>query len=66
MVANGTAPCIPQSTEGSSFEPSVRKKILQKVSILHIFIIKLVAIYINNFRLIGQKVENVYIILLEG
>lgn len=31
MVANGTAPVIPQSTEGSSFEPSVRKKMLQKV-----------------------------------
>ncbi|XP_026809578.1 cytosolic 10-formyltetrahydrofolate dehydrogenase [Rhopalosiphum maidis] len=31
MVANGTAPVIPQSTEGSSFEPSVRKKALQKV-----------------------------------
>lgn len=31
MVANGTAPIIPQSTEGASFEPSVRKKILQKV-----------------------------------
>lgn len=31
MVASGTAPIIPQSTEGASFEPSVRKKILQKV-----------------------------------
>jgi len=30
-VANGLAPVIPQSTEGSSFEPSVRKKVLQKV-----------------------------------
>ncbi|XP_050428231.1 cytosolic 10-formyltetrahydrofolate dehydrogenase isoform X2 [Adelges cooleyi] len=31
MVANGTAPVIPQSTEGASFEPSIRKKLLQKV-----------------------------------
>jgi len=36
MVANGTAPVIPQSTEGSSFEPSVRKKALQKVSTAYI------------------------------
>lgn len=31
MVANGTAPKITQSTEGASFEPSLRKKDLQKV-----------------------------------
>ncbi|XP_050537434.1 cytosolic 10-formyltetrahydrofolate dehydrogenase [Daktulosphaira vitifoliae] len=31
MVADGTALVIPQSTEGSSFEPSIRKKELQKV-----------------------------------
>ncbi|XP_054279582.1 cytosolic 10-formyltetrahydrofolate dehydrogenase-like isoform X1 [Macrosteles quadrilineatus] len=31
MVANGTAPKIDQPTEGASFEPSVRKKDLQKV-----------------------------------
>lgn len=34
MVANGTAPVIPQSTVGASFEPSVRKKAIQKVFML--------------------------------
>lgn len=31
MVAKGTAPKITQSTEGASFEPTLRKKDLQKV-----------------------------------
>lgn len=31
MVADGTAPNIPQIEDGASFEPSLRKKILQKV-----------------------------------
>lgn len=42
MVANGTAPVIPQSTEGSSFEPSVRKKVVQKVCLIYIFAIYII------------------------
>lgn len=50
MVANGTAPVIPQSTEGISFEPSVRKKSLQKVCIMNIFIVKQAKYLSINFR----------------
>lgn len=68
MVANGTAPVIPQCTEGSSFEPSVRKKTLQKVCIyiVNIYFKRLYLILTIDFRLIGLKEELKFIILSEG
>jgi hypothetical protein len=34
MVAVGTAPKVPQSEEGASYEPSLSKEELQMVSVL--------------------------------
>jgi hypothetical protein len=34
MVADGTAPKVPQSEEGASYEPSLSKEELQMVGIL--------------------------------
>lgn len=41
MVADGSAPKICQTTEGASFEPSLQKKELQKVSALKELLIQL-------------------------
>ena len=38
MVADGTAPKIPQSEEGASYEPSLSKEELQRVSPLSVLI----------------------------
>lgn len=50
MVANGTAPVVPQSTEGSSFEPSVRKKALQKVGTTCTILLDLLSCLVFDFR----------------
>jgi hypothetical protein len=39
MVANGTAPKVPQSEEGASYEPSLSKEELQMVSIIPDFFV---------------------------
>lgn len=51
MVADGTAPIIPQATEGASFEPSVRKKQFQKVSVIKFVIVRLTNNYIKTYDL---------------
>lgn len=47
MVAEGTAPKINQPTEGASFEPSLRKKELQKVCVTN----HICAIIVNDMVL---------------
>lgn len=58
LIEQNKAPCVPQTEEGASFEPSLKKKDLQKV--VHIAIVDAPRLLENQENLRKEKYVRTY------